>query len=102
MGCQVANCLFPKGFACAGTEKAVLALKEVVEPIALQAKLLKTSGAFHTPLMQGAADKLGAALDEVRPRMNPPQCTVFANAGAVQLAPGTDPGAIVDLLKKQL
>lgn len=100
--CQVANCLFPKGFACAGTEKAILNLKESVEPIALQAKLLKTSGAFHTPLMQSAADKLGVALDELRPRMNPPECTVFANASAQPLAPGSDPSAIVDLLKKQL
>lgn len=100
--CQVANCLFPKGFACAGTEKAVLALKDVVEPVALQAKLLKTSGAFHTPLMKTAADKLGAALDELKPRMNPPECTVFANATGQALAPGTDPAVIIDLLKKQL
>jgi len=100
--CQVANCLFPKGYACAGTEKAVLHLKEVVEPVALQAKLLKTSGGFHTPLMKTAAEKLGVALEELRPRMSPPKCTVFANATGQALAPGTDPGVIVDLLKRQL
>merc|ERR1712060_390946 len=75
--CQVANCLFPKGFACAGTEKAVLLLKDAVDPIALQAKLLKTSGAFHTPLMQNAADKLGAALEDLKPKMSTPRCTVY-------------------------
>jgi len=100
--CQVANCLFPKGFACAGTEKAVLLLKDAVEPIALQAKLLKTSGAFHTPLMQDAALKLGAALEELKPRMSTPRCTVYANATAQPLHPGTDPAVIVDLLQRQL
>jgi len=101
--CQIANSLFPKGFACAGSEKAIKHLEEAAVPAgALQAKILKTSGAFHTSLMQPAADKLGKKLDEIRPRMNPNRVTVYANATGEPLAPGTSPDVIVGLLKKQL
>jgi len=101
--CQIANSLFPKGFACAGSEKAIKYLEEAAVPAgALQAKVLKTSGAFHTSLMQPAANKLGAKLDEIRPRMSPPTVAVYANATATKIAPGTNPDVIVDLLKRQL
>jgi len=100
--CQVANCLFPKGFAAAGSEKAVLALKDIVEPDALQVKLLKTSGAFHTSLMQPAASKLAAALDDIAPRMSPPICTIYCNADAKAIPAGSDPKQIIDLLKRQI
>jgi len=101
--CQVANSLFPKGFACAGTEKAIKHLEETAMTAgALQAKVLKTSGAFHTSLMQPAATKLGEKLDEIRPRMSPPSVAVYANATASKIAPGTNPDVIVALLKRQL
>merc|ERR1719150_3351134 len=78
--CQIANELFPKGFSCAGTEKAVMALKEAAEKAgALQCKVLKTSGAFHTELMAPASEKLAKALDETLPRMNPPRHIVYMN-----------------------
>jgi len=101
--CQIANSLFPKGYAVAGSEKAIKHLEAAAVPAgALQAKVLKTSGAFHTSLMQPAANKLGAKLDEIRPRMSPPAVAVFANATAAKIAPGTSPDVIVDLLKRQL
>lgn len=101
--CQVANDLFPKGFSCAGTEKAVNELKDAAEKAgALQAKLLKTSGGFHTSLMQPAQEKLRKALDDVLPHMNPPRCTIYMNVTAAPLKPGSDPKAIVELLSKQL
>jgi len=101
--CQIANSLFPKGYAVAGSEKAIKHLEEAAVPAgALQAKVLKTSGAFHTSLMQPAANKLGAKLDEIRPRMSPPAVAVFANATAAKITPGTSPDVIVDLLKRQL
>merc|ERR1719261_2293139 len=53
--CQIANVLFPKGFSCAGTKAAVEDLKNRAEKAgALQARLLKTSGGFHTSLMAPA------------------------------------------------
>eukprot|EP00913_Durusdinium_trenchii_P022372 g21017.t1 len=76
--CQIANELFPKGFSCAGTDKAIQKLKDpendssfpvmlldgatqelADEGGALQAKVLKTSGGFHTSLMAPAKAKLG-------------------------------------------
>jgi len=100
---QIANELFPKGFSCAGTEKAVLALKELCESNgALQAKILKTSGAFHTSLMSPAVTKLGAKLDELLPKMKSPTTKVVMNANAKAVGPNTSPKEIVELLKKQL
>jgi len=101
--CQIANELFPKGFSCAGTEAAIVALKDLAEKNgALQAKILKTSGAFHTSLMKPAAVKLSQALDDVLPQLKPPRCAVYMNATAVALPAGTDPAVIVELLKKQM
>jgi len=94
--CQIANELFPKGFSCAGTEEAIQALKTLAEGNgALQAKLLKTSGGFHTSLMEPAKEKLGAALDEMLPRMSPPRHIIYMNATAQPLAVGTEPKIIV-------
>ncbi|CAK8991911.1 unnamed protein product [Durusdinium trenchii] len=54
--CSVANCLFPSGFSVGGTEQAINTLKDLAEKNgALQAKILKTAGAFHTSLMQPPA-----------------------------------------------
>lgn len=101
--CQIANELFPKGFSCGGTEAAILTLKDLTEKNgALQAKVLKTSGGFHTPLMESARDKLGKALDDMLPNMSPNKFTIYANATGQPIRPGTNPKVIVELLKKQL
>merc|ERR1711920_6048 len=101
--CQIANELFPKGFSCAGTEEAITKLKDLAEKAgALQAKILKTSGAFHTSLMGPAKEKLGKALDEMLPKMSPPRHTVYMNATALPMKPGISPRDIVGLLKDQL
>merc|ERR1712070_1159558 len=68
----------------------------------LQAKLLKTSGAFHTSLMKPAADKLKSALNEALPGMQPPERRVYMNVTGKALEPGTDPKEILELLCKQL
>merc|ERR1712050_296940 len=78
--CQIANELFPKGFSVAGTEASIVALKDLADKAgALQAKVLKTSGGFHTPLMKPAQVKLGALLEEMLPSMKPPKCAVYMN-----------------------
>jgi [acyl-carrier-protein] S-malonyltransferase len=101
--CQIANALFPAGFACGGTETEIYVLKDLAEKAgALQARILKTAGAFHTPLMQGAQEKLNTALDEALPNMKSPSCTVWMNASAEPMRPGSDPKDIVALLKRQL
>merc|ERR1719313_1469759 len=73
--CQVANALFPNGFSLGGSEKAINICKEKCEATegCLQAKILKTGGAFHTALMQPAQTKLNEALDAAVAKMNPPK-----------------------------
>jgi len=101
--CKIANELFPKGFSCAGTEASILKLKDLTEKAgALQAKVLKTSGGFHTELMAPAMEKLGKELDAMLPKMKPPTSTVYMNATAMPVMPGTPPKEIVDKLKMQL
>merc|ERR1719221_2499105 len=101
--CQIANILFPKGFSCSGTANAVNKLKDTAEKAgAMQAKLLKTSGAFHTDLMKPAQAKLDAALKELLPEMKPPTCDIYMNFTGKKVAAGTPPTEFVPLLSKQL
>jgi len=101
--CKIANHLFPKGFSCAGTEKAVQELEKLaMAGGALQAKVLKTGGAFHTSLMKPAEEKLIKALDEALPNMKPPRCNVYFNVDAKPLPAGSDPKQFLELMKKQL
>eukprot|EP00930_Biecheleria_cincta_P037952 TRINITY_DN2607_c0_g2_i1.p1 TRINITY_DN2607_c0_g2~~TRINITY_DN2607_c0_g2_i1.p1 ORF type:complete len:427 (+),score=105.85 TRINITY_DN2607_c0_g2_i1:71-1282(+) len=101
--CSIANSLFPNGYSVGGTETAINTLQGLAEKAgALQAKVLKTAGAFHTSLMQPAQEKLAAALEQTLPNMKPPIHTVWMNASAEPMRPGTDPAEIVALLKKQL
>merc|ERR1711920_496463 len=91
------------GFSVAGTEAAIVKLKDLADKAgALQAKVLNTSGGFHTSLMAPAQAKLGKALEDALPLMQPPKHIVYMNATAEPLKPGTDPKVVVDLLKKQL
>jgi [acyl-carrier-protein] S-malonyltransferase len=58
---------------------------------------LPVSGAFHSPLMQEAADAMAQVLLPVQ--FNAPKCPVIANVTA---RPETDAGLLKDLLVKQL
>jgi [acyl-carrier-protein] S-malonyltransferase len=101
--CQIANYLFPKGFSVAGDAAAVEALMPKVENAgALQAKMLKTSGAFHTPIMAPAREKLLRALEEAKPSMQPPRCKVYMNVTSNAIDSTTSVDEIVKLLGDQL
>jgi [acyl-carrier-protein] S-malonyltransferase len=103
--CQIANHLFPKGFACAGHGPAIEKLETVAkEAGALQAKILETSGAFHTPLMSGARTKLVAKLEEVKKTMKPPKCAVYLNVDAKPIGGPTPFNAdkLVEMMGDQL
>ena len=58
---------------------------------------LPVSGAFHSPLMQAAADQMASALSGVN--FNAPKCPVIANVTA---KPETDQMLLKELLVKQL
>merc|ERR1740117_2782085 len=76
----VANVLFPKGFACSGTKETINKMQQAcVDAGAMQAKVLKTSGAFHSSFMQPAQDKLEEAIKALLPDMKPPRCDVYVN-----------------------
>ncbi len=64
---------------------------------AKRAVRLPVSGAFHSPLMQPAADAFGPFLDSFT--FNTPRCPVIANVTA---GPERDPDVIKGLLVKQL
>mmetsp|Transcript_63375 Transcript_63375/g.175669 ORF Transcript_63375/g.175669 Transcript_63375/m.175669 type:complete len:505 (+) Transcript_63375:39-1553(+) len=102
--CQIANCLFPNGFSCAGTQSCIEKLMAKAQKTegCLQAKLLKTSGGFHTSLMQPAREKLLAALKGVEGEMRPPRCDVYMNVTGKRIQAGTPPSDFVPLLAKQL
>lgn len=101
--CKIANHLFPKGFACAGTNAAIASLKiEADKAGALQAKVLKTSGGFHTDLMKPAQKRLEGELQRLLPQMKPPRCDVYMNVTGRKIVAGTHPAQILPLLSEQL
>jgi len=102
--CQIANFLFPKGFSCAGSKVAVEKLVEKAnkDPSTLQAKTLKTSGAFHTRLMEPAKEKLLQALKDLESSLKAPKCEIYVNVTGKKIAAGTPPSALVQLLADQL
>eukprot|EP00435_Cladocopium_sp_Y103_P055606 s1989_g18.t1 len=93
--CKVANHLFPKGYTCSGDKSAVELLKGLCEKEgALQARYLKTSGAFHTSLMEPAGVKLLKALRVRVTEMNFPRVDVYMNVRGAPQKAGTDPREI--------
>jgi len=101
--CQIANHLFPKGYSCSGTKMAINVLKQEAEAAgAMQARLLKTSGAFHTHLMEPAAKTLERMVKSLVTNMNFPRCHVYMNSTGKIMPAGTDPREINIELVKQL
>jgi len=101
--CQIANILFPGGFVCAGTKKTVEKLTELaLEQRAMQARVIKAGGAFHTPLMKPAEEELKRAVDSAKSRMNPPRCAIYFNVTGKKVLAGTDPAEFVGFIKSQL
>lgn len=76
-----ANYNSPGQIVVSGDVAAVqAAVERAAEFGAKKAVLLTVSGAFHSPLMQPAADRLAAALDEAEIRA--PRCPVYLNVTA--------------------
>merc|ERR1712187_224153 len=101
--CQIANCLFPKGYAVGGSSEAVKMMeKKAIDAGALQAKLLPTSGAFHTPLMKDVKEEVTKKLDKVKGSMNPPKCCVYMNSTGKTITSSTSVDEIVKLIGEQI
>merc|ERR1712190_621361 len=99
--CQIANVLFPAGFTVAGNKSTCDKLCELATKArALQARVIKAGGAFHTPLMKPAEDELSKAIDKALPKMKPPRCSVYFNISGKKIAAGTPPSEFVDMMKR--
>jgi [acyl-carrier-protein] S-malonyltransferase len=95
---QIANLLCPGNIVVSGSTAAcgrVAALAEAAG--AMKVIPLAVAGAFHTPLMQPAVDRLSAALADVD--LRPPRIPVLSNVDA---RPHDDPREIRDLLGRQV
>eukprot|EP00747_Dinoflagellata_sp_TGD_P036510 gnl/TRDRNA2_/TRDRNA2_138516_c0_seq1.p1 gnl/TRDRNA2_/TRDRNA2_138516_c0~~gnl/TRDRNA2_/TRDRNA2_138516_c0_seq1.p1 ORF type:complete len:396 (+),score=102.11 gnl/TRDRNA2_/TRDRNA2_138516_c0_seq1:105-1292(+) len=101
--CDVSNVLFPKGMTVSGTLSALERLEKIVkENGALQAKLDKTQGAFHTELMESAKEKFQDVVADVKHRMKAPHCSIYMCTSGNALKPNSSPKDICHLMCKQL
>jgi [acyl-carrier-protein] S-malonyltransferase len=79
--CWLANDNAPGQVVLAGTESGLETATEAARALGVRKVVrLDVDGAFHTPLMQPAADALGAVLDDVA--MQPPSTPIVSNADA--------------------
>lgn len=95
--------LFPRGCTCAGTKAAMEKLEKTVKSNgALQAKLIASSGAFHTSLMASAVQKVADAFNEVAPNMKPPKCDIYMNCTGKPVYTGSAPKSLIPILLRQI
>jgi [acyl-carrier-protein] S-malonyltransferase len=95
---QVANLLCPGNVAISGHRASCARAVELSGAFgAMRAVPLAVAGAFHTPLMQGAAERLAAALEQSEIR--PPAIPVISNVDAEV---HNDPAAIRENLVRQV
>ncbi len=95
---RIANLLCPGNIVVSGEKGACERIAKLAEEVgAMRTIPLAVAGAFHTPLMQAAVERLSAALAEVK--MVPPRVPVISNVDA---QPHTDPEEIRELLVQQV
>jgi len=92
-----ANFNSPGQIVVSGAVEACARLSAAAEAQGLKAIALKVAGAFHSPLMQSAAQRMQQELDQVA--FAPPRAPVWANVTA---QPHSDPGSIKRLLVDQV
>ena len=95
---QVANMLCPGNIVVSGTNAACERIAEMAGSAgAMKAVPLAVAGAFHTPIMKPADEKLAEVLTGVT--MNRPSIPVISNVDAL---PHNDPEEIRDILVRQV
>ena len=92
-----ANYNAPGQIVVSGTKAACDRALKAAETAGLKATALKVAGAFHSPIMQPAADRMRAELD--RATFSDPRTTVYSNVTA---APHTAAATIKSLLVDQI
>jgi len=94
---QIANLLCPGNIAVSGAKPACDAVEKLASEGRAKTVRLAVAGAFHTPLMRPADEKLAQALGRVT--LRPPTVPVYSNVDA---KPHTDPEEIRSLLVRQV
>jgi [acyl-carrier-protein] S-malonyltransferase len=95
---QVANLLCPGNIVVSGSEDACERITPLAEAAgAMKVIPLAVAGAFHTPIMQSAVDKLTAALAQVE--IHKPRIPVISN---VDVQPHSDPETTRQTLAQQV
>jgi [acyl-carrier-protein] S-malonyltransferase len=94
---QVANILCPGNTVASGHKAAIDRLEKAAEAAGAKTIRLAVAGAFHTPLMKPADERVKAALSAVT--LRPPRVPVWSNVDA---RPHTDPDEIRSLLVRQV
>jgi [acyl-carrier-protein] S-malonyltransferase len=92
-----ANFNAPGQIVVSGSKEACARFAEAAAAAGLRAVPLAVAGAFHSPIMQPAADRMRAELDRVS--FNAPNATVFSNVTA---QPHADVPSIKRLLVDQI
>ncbi len=94
---QVANYLCPGNTVASGHKAAIARLETIAEASGAKTIRLAVAGAFHTPLMKPADERLKAALAGVT--IQPPRVPVWSNVDA---KPHSDAAEIRGLLVRQV
>lgn len=94
-----ANFNAPGQIVCSGHAAACRRALDQAEKMGLRAQPLTVAGAFHSSLMQSAADQMAEALAQVE--LSPPRIPVWANVTAQPHDPN-DMEQMRDLLVKQI
>lgn len=95
---RVANLLCPGNIVVSGSNDACERVAEMAEQAgAMKVVPLAVAGAFHTPLMCPAEEKLARVLDTIE--LSPPRIPVISNVDAL---PHEDPAEIRDILIQQI
>lgn len=94
---RLANFLCPGNIVASGSKDALERLIASAEAAGAKVSRLPVAGAFHTPLMQSAVERLSAALADVE--IKKPRIPVVSNVDA---RPHDDPAEIRALLQKQV
>uniref|UniRef100_A0A6J0UUC8 Malonyl-CoA-acyl carrier protein transacylase, mitochondrial n=1 Tax=Pogona vitticeps TaxID=103695 RepID=A0A6J0UUC8_9SAUR len=96
--CEVSNYLFPDGRVIAGHLQALQFLQKNSKKYSFaRVKMLPVSGAFHTQLMESAAEPLSEVLKSIN--IQPPLIPVYSNVNSKRYK---QPKHIQDLLVEQL
>jgi len=94
---QIANFLCPGNLAVSGDQAACAELERLVQQANGRTVRLAVAGAFHTPLMKPADEKLAAALASIS--LKAPRIPIWSNVDA---RPHTEPDEIRALLVRQV